>query len=66
MTPTRERRRQRIASWIVLLLGAAMMLAGLIYGMLAPDTYGTCAGVLVEIIGVGVLIPGLHLLIDHG
>jgi uncharacterized protein involved in exopolysaccharide biosynthesis len=61
MTPTRERRRQRIASWIVLLLGAAM-----IYGMLAPDTYGTCAGVLVEIIGVGVLIPGLHLLIDHG
>jgi hypothetical protein len=58
-------RWQRIASWTVLLLGGAIMLAGLVYGMLAPDAYGTWAGVLVEIVGVGVLIPGLHLVIDH-
>jgi ABC-type dipeptide/oligopeptide/nickel transport system permease subunit len=56
-------RRPRLA-WAVVVTGAVLMVAGVVWGMLAPTLDGTFLGLIVEILGVLVAIPGLHAVID--
>lgn len=53
-----------IARYGLLLIGAAILLVAMVMGLLAPTASETWAWVIVELVGVGVVIPGLHISID--
>lgn len=58
------RRAWLITAWALVAVGGTLMIGGYIYGLLATDMDSIVRGLVVEAVGIGILVPGLHGVID--
>lgn len=55
----------KLVARIALAVGVALTLSGALYGALAPTFRSTMTGLVIELLGIAVLIPALHAVIDQ-